>query len=183
MKASKKSYNKFRKAVDNMSGDTFHFHVHILPDLFKGGEYLEIGSYQGGSALAASQRDCRMTLVDAGIYNKGHIEKNLDGKDYRLLIGDSKKVKFNDRMYDLIFIDGDHSIDGVNADWKNTKDLIKKGCCIAFDDYGDSKYCPEVKMAVDKIDFTGFEVVGQLKNTTKAYPETELNNLFIVRKL
>lgn len=183
MKITKKSLNRFKDDVAKMSGGTFHHHVHILPCLFDGGDYLEIGSYQGGSALAASQRECRMTLVDAGLFNKGHIEANLKGKDYRLLIGDSKEVKFDDRFYDLIFIDGDHSISGVMADWNNTKNLIKQGCCIAFDDYGDSKYCPEVKMAVDKIDFTGFEVVGQLKNTTKAYPETELNNLFIVRKL
>lgn len=183
MRTTKKTLAQFKKDVEKMSGDTFHFHVHILPDLFKGGEYLEIGSYQGGSALAASQRDCRMTLVDAGLFNKGHIEKNLEGKDYRLLIGDSKKVKFDDRMYDLIFIDGDHSIDGVNADWNNTKNLIKKGCCIAFDDYGDTRYCPEVKVAVDKLDFSGFEVIGQLENKSKAWPESELNNIFIVKKL
>lgn len=166
-----------------MSGDTFHHHIHILPDLFKGGEYLEIGSYQGGSALAASQRECRMTLVDAGQFNKGHIEKNLKGKDYRLLIGNSREVDFSDRVYDLIFIDGDHSKAGVLADWNNTKDLIKKGGCIAFDDYGDTTYCPEVKIAVDSIDFDGFEVIGQLPNTTKAHPENELNNIFIVKKL
>lgn len=183
MKPTKTSLSKFKKAVSKMSGGTFHHHVHILADLFKGGEYLEIGSYQGGSALAASQRDCRMTLVDAGLFNKGHIEKNLEGKDYRLIIGDSKKVKFDDRMYDLIFIDGDHSKEGVIADWNNTKNLIKKGCCIAFDDYGDSKYCPEVKVAVDSIDFSGFDVIGQFNNNLKAYPETEKNNIFIVRKV
>jgi predicted O-methyltransferase YrrM len=181
MKASKKSLAKFQKSVETMCGGTFHHHVHILADLFDGGEYLEIGSYQGGSALAASQKPCRMTLVDAGIYNKGCIEQNLKGKDYRLLIGDSKQVDFYDRTYDLIFIDGDHSMQGVFADWNNTKALIKEGGCIAFDDYGDKQYCPEVKMAVDQIDFTGFEVIGQLPNIG-AYPVTELNNIFIVRK-
>lgn len=181
MKPTKTSLSKFNKAVSKMSGGTFHHHVHILADLFKGGDYLEIGSYQGGSALAASQRDCFMTLVDAGLFNKGNIEENLKGKNYRLLIGDSKTVDFYDRKYDLIFIDGDHSKKGVIADWNNTKNLIKKGCCIAFDDYGDTKYCPEVKEAVDSIDFEGFDVIGQLPNIG-AYPETELNNIFIVRK-
>ena len=175
------SYQKFLQQIENMAGATFHHHIYILPDLFEGGEYLEIGSYQGGSALAVSRKPCRMTLVDAGIYNKGCIEQNLKGKDYRLLIGDSKQVNFADRMYDLIFIDGDHSMQGVLADWHNTKGLIKEGGCIAFDDYGDWQYSPEVKPAVDAIDFTGFEIIGQLPNPG-AYPMTELNNIFIVKK-
>ena len=182
MEVTNESLERFLADIKDMSGTTFHHHVHILPCLFEGGDYLEIGSYQGGSALAACQKDCRMTLIDAGVYNKGHIEKNLEGKDYRLLIGDSKVVKFDDRMYDLIFIDGDHSRVGVLADWKNTKHLIKQGGCIAFDDYGDHQYCPEVKIAVDEIDFTGFDIIGQLSNTTNAWPHTELYTIFIVRK-
>lgn len=36
--------------------------------------------------------------------------------------------------YDLLFIDGDHSLEGARRDWQNYKELVRKGGLIAFHD-------------------------------------------------
>lgn len=36
----------------------------------------------------------------------------------------------------FLFIDGDHSYEGVYADWQNYRPLLKKGGYVAFHDYG-----------------------------------------------
>ena len=38
-------------------------------------------------------------------------------------------------LFDLIFIDGGHSIKTIESDWKYTKRLIKKNGFVVFDDY------------------------------------------------
>ena len=37
---------------------------------------------------------------------------------------------------DLLFIDGDHSYDGVKADWEAYKEFLKLGSIVVFHDYG-----------------------------------------------
>ena len=37
---------------------------------------------------------------------------------------------------DLLFIDGDHSYEGVKADWEAYKKFLKKGSVVIFHDYG-----------------------------------------------
>jgi len=37
---------------------------------------------------------------------------------------------------DLLFIDGDHSYEGVKADWEAYKDFLKPGSIVVFHDYG-----------------------------------------------
>lgn len=41
----------------------------------------------------------------------------------------------NGRKYDLIFIDGGHSLDDVNRDWNHAQQLLAPGGTIVFDDY------------------------------------------------
>ena len=40
------------------------------------------------------------------------------------------------RSLDMLFIDGDHSYEGVKADWEAYKDFLKPGAIVVFHDYG-----------------------------------------------
>lgn len=46
------------------------------------------------------------------------------------------KVSTLTNHLDLLFIDGDHSYEGVYADWQTYKVFLKEGAIVAFHDYG-----------------------------------------------
>ena len=46
------------------------------------------------------------------------------------------KVRERTGHLELLFIDGDHSYDGVKADWEAYKDFLKPGSIVVFHDYG-----------------------------------------------
>jgi hypothetical protein len=97
------------------------------------------------------------------------------------------KVKTIVKDVDLFYIDGNHTFEGCMNDFLNYNDLVKNGGYIAFDDYHDVEYSPQVKHAVDFIisDLTygQYEVIGSFRNSFKTYPpEMPYNNLFIIRK-
>jgi predicted O-methyltransferase YrrM len=56
----------------------------------------------------------------------------------RLIQGDSHDKetlkKVSDRKYDLLFIDGDHSFEGVKKDFEMYSPLVRKGGLVAFHD-------------------------------------------------
>jgi predicted O-methyltransferase YrrM len=98
--------------------------------------YLEIGSYQGGSALQVAHAlivpslivmvdsEPRDELDDAlkTIVAMGHRGKLVSGNSQM-----SKTVEFVKKFgqFDCVFIDGDHSTAGVTADWQNYSPLAK----------------------------------------------------------
>jgi hypothetical protein len=91
---------------------------------------------------------------------------------------------------DILFIDGDHSYQGVLDDFNNFHTFVSKGGFIVFDDYQDAKYSPEVKPAVDHIvklielNNLPFEVIGNPENYYNTYPsELSLLNEFILRRV
>lgn len=45
-----------------------------------------------------------------------------------------------DEKLDLLFIDGDHSYEGVKADYRDYRALVRRGGLIAFHDINDSDY-------------------------------------------
>ena len=59
-------------------------------------------------------------------------------------------LSFQDEGIDLIFIDADHSYDGVMADIRAWMPKMKPGSIMAGHDYGDSNH-PGVKKAVDEV--------------------------------
>jgi hypothetical protein len=87
---------------------------------------------------------------------------------------------------DILFIDGDHSYQGVINDFLLYEELVKKGGYIVFDDYNDSQHSPEVKIAVDDIIPTithNYDTIGTLPNIYNARPDWLKNgNDFIIRK-
>lgn len=58
---------------------------------------------------------------------------------------------------DLVFIDGGHSIETIENDWKYTQEVINEGTVVIFDDYWnrDDAGCKKI---VENIDRTKFEL-------------------------
>jgi len=52
---------------------------------------------------------------------------------------------------DVLFIDGDHSKNGVMRDYSMYEPLVRPGGAIIFDDYNDARWSPGVKVAVNRI--------------------------------
>ena len=192
-----------RKISDAINNQTFHHHYHILFDIAATYpdeyllNYLEIGCYAGGSACLLLHRpNTDVTSIDLGIPIDENIVKhnidslNLHNNNFRYIKGNSKEKstysRVSDKLYDIIFIDGDHSYSGVISDFEMYSTLIKENGYIIFDDYNDSKYSPQVKLAVDFIisNLTEYEVIGTIPNLLGARPiELTEGNLFILRKI
>ena len=81
-----------------------------------------------------------------------------------------------------MFIDGDHSYNSVKKDFEFYSKYVKVGGYIVFDDYNDYKHSPNVKPAVDSIDFSDFDVLGEYGNEFGARPNNHKPNEFVVRK-
>ena len=75
------------------------------------------------------------------------------------VIGDSSVIVsgFNWKI-DFLFIDGDHSYDGVQKDIKNWLSFLKSQSYVIFHDY--SVRFPEVVRAINDWDGNGFEKIG-----------------------
>jgi len=202
------SLNMVNNIIDNMENKSFHNHYHILYDLcnsFNHNEitYLEIGTFAGGSAsLVSSNPKVRNVYsIDLGspidkeipirnvnkFKNKQCLYEYFQGSSFdETLISLVKKTV---KSVDILFIDGDHSYEGVLNDFKNFSDLVKPSGYIVFDDYMDNIYSPNVKPAVDYIVLellnNEYEIIGSL-----VYPELKLTNIdkpssneFVLKKI
>jgi predicted O-methyltransferase YrrM len=126
------------------------------------GDILEIGVRTGISTAAF--------LI--GILEKGghlySVDNNSDCskvfanyKEWTFIHGDSQKpetiiTQIPERL-DILFIDGDHSYEGVKNDLNNYAPLVKSGGCIILHDVC-SAYDPGVRQALDEfLAKTGFE--------------------------
>jgi predicted O-methyltransferase YrrM len=132
------------------------------------GVIVEIGSYRGRSAAymaAACQDDTRIFCID--------VWSNPDGKkfvsteaDLRLLQENLKSLKLDKFVttiqaasvdaaknwkipIDLLFIDGDHSYEGVKTDYLTWSPFVHKGGVIAFHDYHPVNW-PGIKKFIDE---------------------------------
>lgn len=192
---------------------TFHHHYHILYDIAntfgdKKINYVEIGAYAGGSSCLMLQRlNTTIISVDLGepiskeVVFSNIIQYKKNNNYYKYIQGNSQTQETKDRVIetlsnsrvlgytnkiDLLFIDGDHSFDGVLADFNTYSDLVNIGGYIVFDDYNDSVHSPNVKLAVDSLlpSLVDYEIIGTFENTLGAYPsELKEGNCFVVKRI
>jgi cephalosporin hydroxylase len=191
---------------NQINNQTFHHHYHILYDIANSYpvdyilNYVEIGCYAGGSACLMLQREnTNVFSIDLGnpinpeIVKQNVNKLNKHTNNYNYIQGSShdleiinKLIEYIDEI-DILFIDGDHSYDGVILDFEMYSKLVKSGGYIIFDDYNDYQYSPQVKPAVDSIVSNlknSYNIIGTVKNTLGARPAELIDgNCFIMQKL
>ena len=135
---------------DYFSSHAYNFYF-FLNNLDPNFDYLEIGSYEGNSAIfiTTNFENAKIDCVDN--WNKTedyknhkdfkHIEENFDHnvKNYKNI----KKFKVssdefflkNKKKYDVIYIDGYHHASQVYKDCKNAWNTLKHGGYLICDDY------------------------------------------------
>jgi len=187
-----------RRVEGEFTERNFHEATHILFDIrsFLGprrAKYLEIGSCTGVSASLMLEHPypTSVTAVDPCVLPKTHyngertqeetIRARLSThspntcsltKPWDLRVGFSPAAVPTDQTFDIIFIDGDHSTEGVWNDYRATVDLLRPGGFLVFDDYLDAQDSPEVKGAVDDIaKATSLRDVGLLHDVHNIHPE------------
>ena len=196
--------------VENISNQinnqTFHHHYHILYDIANSYSvdyilnYVEIGCYAGGSACLMLQREnTNVFSIDLGIpihpsvVNENVNKLNKHNNNYNYIQGSSHDLNVFNKLsnhineIDILFIDGDHSFDGVTKDFEIYSKLVKNGGYIIFDDYNDYQYSPEVKPSVDRLVLNltdKYNIIGTIQNTLGARPSELIDgNCFIIQKI
>ena len=120
-------------------------------------EYLEIGSLEGASVCWVRENtDKRSRLTTIDIYELPTLLNNLRTADSDFSInfieGDSADVlpRLIDagKLFDVIYVDGDHEYDGVTSDLKNSEKLLSEGGVLVMDDYSEKSW-PGVYAAVN----------------------------------
>tara|TARA_Y100000114_G_scaffold151477_1_gene168267 strand:+ start:1306 stop:1935 length:630 start_codon:yes stop_codon:yes gene_type:complete len=133
----------------------------IIQDLynkFKIISILEIGFNIGYSASMWLEFDAdkksTLTSVDIGFHadtvKASEAVKNLHGDRFSFILSDSKKVKqqLKGKLFDLAFIDGDHSATGVASDIRLCIDLQIP--LLLFDDYWTYSESNQIKKVCDQ---------------------------------
>lgn len=139
----------YKISKDWFSSNAYYFKylMNKLPENFK---YLEIGSFEGNSAIFVSSNFPRseITCVDPWVNYEEHINENLTNvekifdSNTRNLIN-IKKIKNtsnnffikNKQNYNFIYIDGYHKYEYVLKDCLNSWQVLLPGGILACDDY------------------------------------------------
>ena len=205
MEHTKKSLEITQKISNEMLGNTFHHHYHILYDIINlypeeyYVNYVEIGCYAGGSSCLVSQRkNTNIFSIDLGypispeIAIKNVNNFNTNNNLYEYIKGNSHSeetlvtLKNFIEHIDVLFIDGDHTLNGVKLDFNIYSPMVKSGGYIVFDDYNDKEFSPKVKVAVDELllNLEGYDIIGTLPNIYGAKPiNLKDGNCFIIKKI
>lgn len=144
-----------------------------LARLAEGKIVLEVGSYCGRSTICLAKTAVAVTAVDTfdgrGTAAQGdtfpQFIRNLDRhgvvNKVRPVRADSVTVLPDlPPVYDLVFIDGDHSYESVKQDAELASRVLKPGGILAFHDY-DSESDPGVTQAVDELLSGGAQLLGR----------------------
>lgn len=102
-------------------------------------QILEIGRWYGGSAFlfaVASDQDSIVTSIDIAPQDDRLLQTALERNDLshkvKLLVDNAHDAEVRPGFYDLIFVDGDHSYEGVARDYQHWKKAVKPGGHLAF---------------------------------------------------
>jgi predicted O-methyltransferase YrrM len=107
-------------------------------------DMIEIGRAEGGSTIlmaAAARPETRFVSFDSDPVNDENLasffEKMLPPRHVELLIADSQTADIFQYQVGLVFIDGDHTYEGVKADFQNWLPAVLKGGYLVFHDIND----------------------------------------------
>lgn len=99
-------------------------------------DILEIGCYDGGSSWYLNNFANHMITIDNNVPCR--FDPKTLGENYTYVGGDSHSPEmtqyFKAHDWDFVFIDGDHSYEGVKADFYNILPHLKKNTMVAFHD-------------------------------------------------
>ena len=109
---------------------------------------VEIGRCYGGSAclMSAAAPSVMLDSLDLTMRLRDECVRYLCGRSVSLRITNSRNFQFTEN-YDLAFIDGDHSYEGVKADFENLMPHLTHGAVILFHDAVSGAFgtCPGVQ--------------------------------------
>lgn len=128
---------------------------------------LEIGRYRGGSTFlisAAMDNDSHLLSIDnwtklelkeMGIQRDNELLKALEGSGLKerveLVVADSATFSFDSYFFDFVFLDGDHTYEGVSKDYNNVRYRIKPGGHLLFHDGVQSRPLATCEPGVAKL--------------------------------
>lgn len=151
----KKYYPNFRSFDQNKKWfcNNLYFLNHNLKNLDDINNILEIGSYEGRSAIFFLNffSNARITCVDTWAGSDEHLNENFDiiesyfDMNTRNYQNNKRLIKIKDcsdnfflkntQTFDLIFVDGDHSSEQVKKDINNSWKILNNGGYLILDDY------------------------------------------------
>ena len=135
---------------------------------------LEIGTWKGYSAKIWEKAFNPEILVSIELEKGICEEKFLGPQTVRILDGwDSHKKETLDAVgftqYDFLFIDGDHTLEGVTKDWEMYSPLVKSGGVIVLHDVIYTAFNPDVQVKPlwDKLkkDYPYIEIKSESSST------------------
>lgn len=119
-----------------------------LKKIPKNGLYLEIG-VQHGRSMTFARKWSKGMVVGIDIDENHDFDKELKNYDDWLFIkNNANNVEWKDKI-DVLFIDGDHSYEGVKKDWEKWSPFVKKGGIVFFHDCDNTS--PGVRKLWDEI--------------------------------
>lgn len=152
-KKLKKEHQDFLKSK-NTTTDYFSINAYywnkILNKNFKKFSYLEIGSWEGNSALYILKNHSTENVVCVDLWDIDNNFKELNKKNFDNFVKNLKEFENkysyfkttsddfflkNNQFFDVIYIDGWHGTSQVNKDISNSWKFLKIGGIIICDDY------------------------------------------------
>lgn len=125
---------------------------------------VEVGRLLGGTTFmfACARSDLPIWSIDlsprADDELQGYFAEHGVGSNVSLLTGDSQRDPFPEiGSFDLLFVDGDHSYDGVRGDLANLYPRLSPGGHVLFHDCNAGR--PVQRAVIDFVDETDVEVV------------------------
>lgn len=149
-------------------------YIFKLASSLKNANLLEIGRYEGGSIIllaTAIDKNSKITSIDINPKNDTALKKvlgeaKLDNK-VELIIDNANNVKAEPNKYNLIFIDGDHSYQGVKKDYEHWRIALRPKGHLIFHDSAHSRefssWAPGVGKLVEEIDQRGKDYLTKVK--------------------
>lgn len=146
------SSNRLNTGVVDMSIRQIAYIFGLIRDI-NATKIIEIGRFKGGTTLimaAAMPATGKIWSIDIGL-KESYLFDNFKVRSFdaqlhdklkqfnltnvEILIGDSKTIEFDtDGLVDMIVIDGDHSYEGVKADYERFAHRLRLGGSLLFDD-------------------------------------------------